>query len=76
MKDFILAAIPFIIIGISFAIIAVNSKKTKENYISEGMCLGISFGLLVSTLIPNEYMGMCLSIGMIIGEAVGSYIKK
>mgnify|MGYP005959972307 FL=1 len=76
MKNFIFAAISFVIIGISIAIIAANSKKTKESRISEGMCLGMSFGLLVSTLIPSEYMGMCLSIGMIVGEAIGSYIKK
>lgn len=55
MKNFIFAVIPFIIIGISIAIIAANSKKTKESRISEGMCL---------------------SIGMIVGEAIGSYIKK
>lgn len=55
MKNFIFAVIPFVIIGISIAIIAANSKKTKESRISEGMCL---------------------SIGMIVGEAIGSYIKK
>ena len=55
MKNFILAVIPFVIIGIYIAIIAANSKKTKESCISEGMCL---------------------SIGMIVGEAIGSYIKK
>ncbi len=55
MKNFIFAVIPFVIIGIYIAIIAANSKKTKESRISEGMCL---------------------SIGMIVGEAIGSYIKK
>lgn len=55
MKNFIFAVIPFVIIGIYIAIIAANSKKTKESCISEGMCL---------------------SIGMIVGEAIGSYIKK
>lgn len=55
MKNFIFAVIPFVIIGIYIAIIAANSKKTKESRISEEMCL---------------------SIGMIVGEAIGSYIKK
>ena len=52
MKDFILAALPFIIIGISVAIIIVNNKKnkSKESYICEGMCFGMSFGLLLGTL--------------------------
>ena len=35
MKDFILTALPFIIIGISVAVIIVNSNKNKETYISE-----------------------------------------
>lgn len=76
MKDFILAAIPFIIIGISVAIIIVNNNKSKESYICEGMCIGMSFGLLLGTSFSNEHLGMFLSMGMLIGEAIGSYIKK
>ena len=51
MKDFILATLPWIIIGISVAIIVVNNNKvntkktSKETYISEGLCLGMSFGV-------------------------------
>lgn len=78
IKDFILAALPFIIIGISVAIIIVNNKKnkSKESYICEGMCFGMSFGLLLGTLFSSEYLGMFLSMGMLVGEAIGSYIKK
>lgn len=44
MKDFILAALPFVIMGISFAIIIVNNHKNKNKgtYTTEGMCLGMS----------------------------------
>lgn len=76
MKDFILAALPFIITGISIIIITVNSKKNKENYIPEGMCIGMSFGLMFSNLFNSNYMGLSLSIGMLLGEVIGSFIKK
>ena len=69
MKDFILAALPFVIIGISVAIIIVNINKNKNKvtYTPEGMCLGMSFGLLLSTLFSSEHMGLFLSLGMLIG---------
>ena len=76
MKDFILTSLPFIIIGISVAVIIVNSNKNKETYISEGMCLGMSFGLLLGTSFGNEHIGLFLSLGMLIGEAIGSFIIK
>lgn len=76
MKDFILAAFPFVIMGISIIVIVVNSKKNKENYISEGMVLGMSFGLLFGTAFSNSYLGLFLSIGMLLGEMIGSTIKK
>ena len=78
MKDFILASLPFIIIGICVAIIVVNNRKNKnkESYISEGMCLGMSFGLLVGASFRSEHLGMFLSLGMLVGEAIGSSLKK
>ena len=55
MKDFILVAFPFVIAGISIAIIVVNcNKENKElekgTYISEGMCIGMCIGLLIGSL--------------------------
>ena len=76
MIDFFLAALPFIIIGISVAVIVVNSNNKKESYICEGMCLGMSMGLLLGTSFASEHLGIFLSLGMLIGEAVGSSIKK
>lgn len=76
MREFILAALPFIIIGLSIAIIMVNDKKNKESYICEGMCLGMSLGLLIGNSFSNQYLGMYISLGMLIGETIGSYINK
>ena len=79
MKDFILAALPFVLIGISIAVIIVNANKNKskgkETYICEGMSIGMCFGVTVGSLIP-EHLGLFLSLGMLIGEAIGSFIKK
>ena len=65
IKDFVVAALPFIIIGVAIIVIVVNSKKDKENHISEGMCLGMCLGLLIGASFPNEYLGISLSLGMI-----------
>ena len=74
MKDFIFASLPFIIIGICVVIIVVNNRKNKnkESYISEGMCLGMSFGLLIGASFSSEHLGMFLSLGMLVCEAIGS----
>lgn len=78
MKDFILAALPFLITWISFAVIIVNNHKNKNKwtYTTEGMCLGMIFGLLLGTLFSSEYNGLSLSLEMLIGDAIGSFIKK
>ncbi|MGN0973589.1 MAG: hypothetical protein ACI4OT_02475 [Bacilli bacterium] len=81
MKDFVLAALPFIIMGISIAIIVVNcnkenKKSEKGTYINEGMCIGMSIGLLLGNLFDDGHLGIFLGLGMLIGEAIGSGIKK
>lgn len=76
MIDFFLAALPFIIIGISVAVIVVNSNNNKESYICEGMFLGMSIALLLGTSFASEHLGIFLSLGMLVGEAVGSSIRK
>ena len=79
MKDFILAALPFVLTGISVAVIIVNVNKSKskdkETYICEGMSIGMCFGVAVGSMIL-EHLGIFLSLGMLIGEAIGSCIKK
>ena len=77
MREFMMAALPWICIGIAIALFAVNHgavKKAKENdkeygnYMTEGMCLGMCVG---TTLGSNG-----LIYGMLIGLVVGMLIKK
>lgn len=54
----------------------------QENYIAEGMSLGMCFGcglgMLVGFLFNNPILGMTngISLGMLFGLAIGSSIKK
>ncbi len=75
MKEFIIACLPFVVMGVAVVIVIVNSKKNKKNYITEGMILGMSFGLMISNCFDGN-MGLGLSLGMLIGEAIGSFVKK
>ena len=77
MKEFILAALPFVIIGLCVAVIVKNCKTSKEEktYITEGMCLGMCFGSLIGSFFI-KHIGIFLSLGMLIGETIGCSIKK
>ncbi len=84
MASFLRAALPWIFIGISIAIIAVhhfknretnNGKKDKDNRMNEGMCIGMCLGVVLGT------SGVCeiatgISMGMFLGMVIGMYIKK
>lgn len=74
MKDFILAALPFIVIGICIAILCKNSKK-KNNSIEEGMIVGMCFGVSFATMLDIN-LGYGISFGLLIGETIGSFIPK
>ena len=80
MKDFILSALPFVISGISVAVICTRlaKKKTGNNtYIIEGMLLGVAFGTCFGNVF-SKVLGtaICTSLGMLVGEAIGSCIDK
>lgn len=78
MKEFIMAALPFIILGLCIIIIIksnMNNKNKDNTYISEGMILGMCFGLLISSSLKLN-TGLYLTLGMIIGEAIGCNITK
>ena len=80
MKDFILAALPWVCIGLTIAILAArwgsegkqkggeNSSSPKDNYMVEGMCLGMAVGL---SLGKAGY-----SYGMLLGMVIGMCIPK
>lgn len=74
MKDFIRAALPFVICGIAIICLVMNKDK-KESYIGEGMCLGMCFGSMLGAMYPS-YLGLSLSLGMLIGEAIESFFSK
>ncbi|BAL00474.1 hypothetical protein OBV_32750 [Oscillibacter valericigenes Sjm18-20] len=58
MKEFLTAALPWVVIGVCVALLAVNRKKQKankenrrakddksdENHMTDGMCAGAAFG--------------------------------
>ena len=75
MRDFMIAALPWIIIGIAVAVIfAFRSRKKDDepqNCMTEGMCLGVAIG---STGLISLALG--ISSGMLIGEVIGFIIKK
>jgi hypothetical protein len=85
MKEFAAAALPWIILGIAIAVLAVKVNKrkndgteedeTKGDCMSEGMCLGMCFGMLFGTMgVVN--LGLGLSLGMLIGMTAGMFVKK
>ncbi|MBQ0040516.1 MAG: hypothetical protein KBS56_00560 [Clostridiales bacterium] len=81
MKDFFMAALPWICMGLLLAIFFARSahkKKEKdkpENYGTEGMCLGMCFGTALGTALGNN-TGIGISVGMLLGLAIGSSITK
>ena len=75
MKDFILSALPFIVIGICLAIICANFKNEKKTYCSEGMAIGMCFGVAISSVLKIN-TGLGMSIGMLVGEAIGISKEK
>ena len=81
IKDFLLAALPWLCMGLLLAIFFVNSnrkKKEKEkndNYSTEGMALGMCFGVAIGTSLGNN-TGIGLSLGMLAGLVIGSCSEK
>lgn len=52
-----------------------NKSKDEETYICEEMSINICFGVTVESLF-SEHLGLFLRLVMLIGEAIGSCIKK
>lgn len=79
MSDFIMAALPLVVVGLALAVFfagrAHRKKEKKEAYEAEGMSLGMCAGTIVGTFFP-EYIGITLSLGMLIGLLIGMCIEK
>lgn len=91
MNDFIMAALPWICIGVVLAIFMVtasnkvnnktqddytkDSQRKDDNYMLIGMCLGMCIGCALS-ITGIISTSYGISFGMLIGMAIGSTIKK
>lgn len=74
MKDFITAALPFVVCGSAIICLVMNRNK-KESYIGEGMCLGMCFGSMIGAMSPS-YLGLSLSLGMLIVKLLACFLVK
>ena len=80
MKEFIMAAFPWVIVSLCIAVLAVRTGRKKsdkeETYIAEGMCFGMCLGVSLQSMIGLDNLGTAMCIGMLIGEVIGMMIPK
>ena len=81
MLDFIRAATPWVLIGLSLALFFAGSanrkpdEKPRGNFGSVGMCIGMCIGTALGSALWNN-TGLGISMGMLVGLGIGSCIKK
>ena len=81
MLDFIRAATPWVLIGLSLALFFAGSanrkpdEKPRGNFGSVGMCIGMCIGTALGSALWNN-TGLGISMGMLVGRVIGSCIKK
>lgn len=79
--DFLKAAMPWIVIGLTLAVFLAKHKdgKTKEekggSYETEGMSIGMCLGVALGTAFGGN-IGIGISLGMLMGLTIGSCIPK
>ena len=81
MKDFITAALPWVICGISVAIICVRigkgkKKKGSENRIALGMALGLMASPVLNSFGLWENHGLGIALGPLWGMALALLTYK
>ncbi len=69
------AAIAVLAIVALVALLWSNRVREKENYMTEGMCLGIILGAGLRSLL-NMDVGIAISMGMLLGALIGQQIDK
>ena len=82
---FFSAALPWIVMGVALAIFFAREgkrkkrredhQKKKDDYGSEGMTLGMCFGVAIATAM-HWNIGLGLSLGMLLGLTIGSGMEK
>ena len=77
VKDFITAALPWVLCGISVAVICVRFRPSKkEKGLGSRIALGMAFGLMAAPVLNSfelwENHGLGIALGPLIGMAVAS----
>ena len=90
MNEFMTAALPWVLMGLALAIIAVKLKEKKseeksEEYseekskmdkkVSYGMCIGMGFGVVLQSA-TSMNLGTSLAIGALWGMAIALSLEK
>lgn len=75
MDEMFAAAIAVLVMAALVALLWSNRVREKENYMTEGMCLGILLGAGLRSLL-NMDLGVAISVGMLLGALVGRQIGK
>lgn len=75
MDEMFAAAIAVLVMVALVALLWSNRVREKENYMTEGMCLGILLGAGLRSLL-NLDLGVAISVGMLLGALVGRQIGK
>lgn len=82
MKEFVSSALPWLMMGIALAILAVNcsSKKTKNKSLGARIATGAGFGLLFGVVLNSlglwESNAIGLALGPLWGMALGSLFES
>ena len=85
MKDFIMAALPWVVTGLAIALACGGFAAKKKKHCADkkakvsgsglalGMCLGVAAGTAIGSLTDNMglWMPLGMSIGMLLGMAFG-----
>ncbi len=70
MKDFITAALPWVLIGLSLAVLPVitaqEKQSSRKSRIVKGGCIGFCIGTLIYVV-----LGWALWVSMLIGMVIG-----
>ena len=73
MKDFIFAALPWVLTGLTVALVIAFHDKREETCQMQGMLLGMAAGCLLSAL-GVMAAGLGISLGMLVGQGIGLLI--
>ena len=89
MKDFIIAALPWVVMGIALAIFASKNAKMSQareagevdeeakarlkNQMTQWMCIGLVAGVFISSAFKNVSTAIGVSFGALIGMLIGTF---